>query len=142
MLELPDLPLKVVDDGLGLLHGGLHDAPLSTPPGNAFDLVLASAILGFDLLAELALHLDVLGVVDEFHAAGFAHPILVVALGRKASPRPVAAGKLLLVIEAHGYQTYASAGRPSSAGVSPWTYLNRFIFGIRVSEPRIVWCTG
>lgn len=119
MLELPDLPLQVVDDGLGLLHGGLHDAPLSMPPGNAFHLVLASAILGLDLLAELALHLDVLGVVDEFHAAGFAHPILVVALGRKASPRPVATGKLLLVIEAHGYQTYAQRAVPAQQWFLP-----------------------
>ena len=51
VLELPDLLLQVVDDVLGLLHGGLHDAPLTTPPGNAFHLVLASAVLGLDLLA-------------------------------------------------------------------------------------------
>jgi len=41
------------------------------------------------------------GVVDQSHATGFSHPVLVVALGGKASPGPVSTGKLRLVIITH-----------------------------------------
>ena len=77
-------------------------------------------------------------MVDQFHTASFAHPILVVALGSKVSPGPVAAGELLLVIEAHVYQTCPSAGRPTSAGVSLWTYLKSVIFACRVLERGVL----
>jgi len=43
----------------------------------------------------------VVRIIDEPHAAGFPHPVLVVALGSKGSPGPVSTGKLRLVIITH-----------------------------------------
>lgn len=107
MLQLPDLLLKVLDHGLRFFHGGFHHAPLAAPSSDTFSFALASAVLGIDLFAKLALPLDIVCLVDEFHPAGFAHPIFVVALGSKAAPRPVSARKVLLVIKTHvSYTTY------------------------------------
>lgn len=102
MLQLADFLFEILDHGLRFLHGSFHDASFAAPPVNTLYLRVASAVLGLDLLAKLADGLDVLCVVDEFHAAGFAHSVLVVALGSKATPGPITAEESLLAVEAHG----------------------------------------
>lgn len=62
---------------------------------------LQTALLAFDLLAELAVLGDVLGVVDQFHAAGFAHAIFALAVLTKVAPFPVVAAVAVLLVIAH-----------------------------------------
>lgn len=100
-LEVPQFALPLVDVHSLLLARRRVDS-LSFPAG---ETLLSHANLPPDdvpLLAHRALGRNTGALVDEFHAAGFAGPVLFVAVGAKASPLVVAASKDLLVVEAHG----------------------------------------
>ena len=74
---------------------------LALPPPNAIDLGGPAAHLCVNLLAELALSSRGNRLHNKLHAARFANPVLLGAVLSEVAPLPVAAGKSMLVKEAH-----------------------------------------
>lgn len=102
-LQMMDFLLKMLHCQLRFLHGCLEHASLTAPSCELFEFGLSSAVLCPNLLADFAVHSDLVRNIDKLHAARFAHPVFMVALGSKFAPVPVSAGESRLIIEAHAY---------------------------------------
>lgn len=88
---------------LRFLDGGHQRASFAFPSLHPFIFGASPTEFDFDLLADAAYCLHVLGPIHEFHAARLAGPIFIVALVGKARPTEVPTHKSLLVVKAHDY---------------------------------------
>ena len=75
--------------------------PFPLPAVDAIHLCASPSLFRFNLVADLAF----LGVLerlhDKLHTAGFTRAVFSVAMLPEVSPFPIAAGKLMLIKEAH-----------------------------------------
>ncbi|KFY10497.1 hypothetical protein V491_07613 [Pseudogymnoascus sp. VKM F-3775] len=101
LLEAIDLAIQAADDVLGGLDGGLA-VPLTLPSLDAFDLLLAAAQFGCNLVTDAAVLGAVLVAVhNELHAARLTGAVLLGAVLAECAPLVVAAAVKGLVKEAH-----------------------------------------
>lgn len=99
--QLPDLVVQRFDRVDGLVDRRPEFTPFTLPALDALDFSNPAALLGVDLLAELALLSDWERLIDEFHAASFTNPILLGTVLAKVAPLPVATCEPMLIEEAH-----------------------------------------
>ncbi len=75
--------------------------PFPLPPVDAVHLCASPSLFSVNFLAELALLRVVQRLHDEFHTTRFTRAVFSVAVLSKMSPFPIAAGKFMLIEEAH-----------------------------------------
>lgn len=85
----------------GLVNRGAKLAVLTLPAADAVDFSGSSSHLRVDFVAQLALRPCWNGLHDELHTARLTHSVLLGTVLAKVAPLPVAAGKSMLVEEAH-----------------------------------------
>lgn len=96
--------VQLHDELVGPVDGGHQSGTFPFPPFQAINLGASTPELGFNLLAEAALAVLILGHIDELHTARFARAVLVIAPVGEAGPAPVSTGKTLLVVKTHAYR--------------------------------------
>lgn len=100
--KLVDLIADRLDLVQCFFHRGSVAARLLSPALVVVLVFRESPLFGLDLLAQLALIGQALGLVDHLHATGFARAILLLTVLAEVAPLPVAALELKLVVETHG----------------------------------------
>lgn len=100
-LQPIDFALQHLDIAQCLLNTRLVAFRLAAPAVVVVDVLGAAALFGLDLEAQLAFLRQPEGLVDHFHATGFAGAVLSLAVLAEVAPFPVAAGVDVLFVEAH-----------------------------------------
>lgn len=100
-LQPVNLTLKSFNIPQSLLDTSLVALRLAAPAVVVVDVLGAAALFGLDLEAQLAFLRQPEGLVDHFHATGFAGAVLSLAVLAEVAPFPVAAGVDVLFVEAH-----------------------------------------
>ena len=106
-----DLHVKRLDVIAGFIDRRPETVPVSLPSSDVGLLPGSSTHLDLDLLARLALVAHSIRRHDQFHAACFTLPVLLVAVLPEMSPLPIATGEQVLVEETHVERIYRP--RPS-----------------------------
>ena len=83
------------------VNGGFELAALSLPAADSVRLSSSAPLFRVDFVAELAFLANRYSLHDELHAARFPGSVLSVTVLSEVSPFPVAAGKAMLIKEAH-----------------------------------------
>jgi hypothetical protein len=100
--ERVDLVLKRLDFANSLLDRRLVATGLIAPAVVVVDVLRAAALFRLDLEAGFTLVLELVGVPDHLHAAGFAGAVLGLTVLLEVAPLPVTACIGVLLVEAHG----------------------------------------
>ena len=100
-LQPVNLTLKSFNIPQSLLNTSLVALRLAAPAVVIINMLGAAALFGLDLEAQLAFVRQTEGLVDHFHAAGFARAVLGLAVLAEVAPFPVAASVDVLFVEAH-----------------------------------------
>jgi len=99
--KVHDLLLERLNNVLAAIDAGAKLATFTLPTHDPVDLSHSSALLGVDLLAQLAFLAYWHRCHNQLHTTGFTRAVLAVAVLTEVAPLPIAALESVLVKEAH-----------------------------------------
>ena len=107
--QVSQLAFKLLNYLLRPLNGCREFATLLLPAVNAFNLLFAAPLFGFELVADPTLLLELRSGHDKFGAACFTCAVFSVAMLPEMAPFVIAAGESMLVVKAHPGTSFSAS---------------------------------